>query len=153
MNVPYKVIMVPLDGSDRSEKALRHAELLAEQFGSELLLFQAVPEVDILFQIADTGVPQASSGESMQRAMLDQATEYLDAHATGLDRRNLKTRVIVDVGDPADKIIDNAAALDADLLVINTHGRSGLARWTYGSVAAKVLEAAPCPVLLVREAL
>jgi nucleotide-binding universal stress UspA family protein len=56
----------------------------------------------------------------------------------------------LDVGPAAEKIVDYANAHEIDLIVVNTHGRTGIRRWVLGSVAAKIVEAAPCPVLLIR---
>jgi len=153
MNIPYKTIMVPLDGSDLSEKALEHAQMLATELDAELILFQAVPEVNIIFEVTDSGVPEAHSSQTTQESLVDDAARYLESHVNTLQRHKIDARSMVDVGDPADRIIENAKSEKVDALVMNTHGRTGLARWTYGSVAAKVLQEAPCPVLLIRATL
>lgn len=151
MTPTYEKILVPLDGSDLSEKALAHAALMAAQFGSKLVLLRVVPEVRILFELTSSGVPEAHSSNSMQEALLDDASAYLDQHVADLQRQHIQAEALVDIGDPADQIIETAASQNADLVIINTHGRSGVARWTYGSVANKVLQGAPCPVMLVRD--
>jgi hypothetical protein len=66
---------------------------------------------------------------------------------------NIKAQSVIDVGEAAEKIIDYAVADNIDMIVMSTHGRTGVARRRYGSVAAKVLVAARCPVLLVRSQL
>jgi nucleotide-binding universal stress UspA family protein len=60
---------------------------------------------------------------------------------------------VVDLGEPGSKIVDYAAQNGIDLIVMCTHGRTGMRRWAYGSVASKVLAAATCPVVLVRSQL
>ena len=70
-----------------------------------------------------------------------------------LRHRQVDAVAEIDTGDPASRIIDYAADNAVDLIVMSTHGRTGLARWTHGSVANKVIQAAPCAVFTVRPAM
>jgi nucleotide-binding universal stress UspA family protein len=152
MSIPYRKILLPLDGSAIAAQALPHAQEMAAQSGAELVLLQVIPEptktLDITpdFQVSQPAIAQ-------QQAQLDHAGRWLQRLADDLVLHKIPTQVTLDVGEPAAKILDYAAKHDIDLIVMSTHGRTGLARWAYGSVAGKVVGAAPCPVLLVRAAL
>ncbi|MCB0080347.1 MAG: universal stress protein [Caldilineaceae bacterium] len=71
-------------------------------------------------------------------------------HVEHLYHLHIVAETMIDIGDPAGKIVDYAAEHDIDLIVMSTHGHTGLTRWRYGSVTTKVLSEAPCPVLVVR---
>lgn len=126
-----------------------HAQALAAQSGAELVLFQVIPELgnELMFtpefRIKQPGVAQ-------QEALTEQASHVLQRLADNLALHKISAKVILDIGEPAEKIVDYAANHEIDLIVMSTHGRTGVARWAYGSIASKVLEGAPCPVLLVR---
>lgn len=152
MSIPYRKILLPLDGSEIAAQALPHAQELAAYSGAELILFQVIREQsDALgltpeFRVLQPGVVQ-------QQAQLEHAGRWLQALADDLALHKISAKVILDVGEPAEKILNYVANHDIDLIVMSTHGRTGLARWAYGSVAGKVISAAPCPVLLVRSVL
>ncbi len=149
MPIPYRKILLPLDGSEIATQALPHAQMLAVQSGAELVLLQVIPPQDDLphfrqdFTITQPGLER-------QQAMVDEASQWLQQHADALALHKILVKVVLDIGDPAEKILDCAVEEAVDLIVISTHGRTGLARWAYGSVASKVMGAAPCSVLLVR---
>jgi nucleotide-binding universal stress UspA family protein len=163
MTLPYQKILVPLDGSELAAQALPHAEEIARGMGAKLILAQIV-ETRVGFVVAPVGT--ASSGPGIgrgaggfgvvvgddlgQMAAMDEANAHLDRLAASLKHRGIDTTVDINTGDPATCIVDYAVANAVDLIVMSTHGRSGLSRWAYGSVANKVLQAAPCPVLVVR---
>ena len=75
---------------------------------------------------------------------------YLEDLAKNLRERGLEVECRIEQGDPASKIIELAESDAIDLVVMSSHGRTGLARWVYGSVAEKVLHNARCPLMLVR---
>jgi nucleotide-binding universal stress UspA family protein len=149
MSLPYQKILLPLDGSETAAQALPHARELAAQSGAELVLFQVIPEAgDELVFTPEFRINQP--GMAQQEVVTQHASTVLQRLADDLTRQKIATRVILDTGEPAAKIVDYATNHGIDLIVMSTHGRTGLARWAYGSVASKVLGAAPCPVLLVR---
>ncbi len=82
--------------------------------------------------------------------MLTRKLSYLKARQGELRQQGFEARILLRDTSPAEDIIDAAIAEDIDLIVMSTHGRGGLARWTFGSVADKVARHSPCPVLLVR---
>lgn len=152
MALPYKKILLPLDGSEFSTEALPHAEEIARSSGAQLVLFQVIPDTnDVLEPAESLGVFFSISHDDARRNQaLDIAQRYLDDLATSLRHRQIDARSDIGSGDPATAIVDHARHEEIDLIVMSTHGRTGLARWAYGSVAHKVLQAAPCAVLVVR---
>ena len=152
MTTQYKKIMVTLDGSTLAAQALSHAQTLAELFKSELILFRAAPRASNLAEVLEDN-RSVLHLDDRQEQLVDEANRYLTALIDDLELHQIKTRVVVEVGLPAETIIDYAAGNEIDLIVMSTHGRTGLSRWVYGSVADKVLRGAPCPVFLVRASL
>lgn len=142
----YKHILVPLDGSPLAEAALVHAETLAMQFGSELVLLRVVvsPYAIVAPDLVLAGY------DSNHQQFADQADQYLKTVAGKLAARRIQVRTLTCDGPVAEAIIERARENRIDLIVMSTHGRGGVSRWVYGSVADRLLQAAPCPVLLVR---
>ena len=148
--VAFKRVMVPLDGSPLAEQALPLAADLAERVRAEVLLMQAVEgSIEAYPAVAPLGRPDLMSGDVLPT--LDaRAGQYLDEQAALLRDRGIPAVAHVVNGHVAEAIIDEAAQRSADLLVMATHGYSGLKRWALGSVTDKVLHAATTPLLLVR---
>jgi nucleotide-binding universal stress UspA family protein len=147
MTITYDKIMVTLDGSALAAQALPHALALADMHQAELILFRVVPEAHFLTGYIEEG---ALDHARRQEHWLDEATQALNEIAADLKLHKHQVTPVVEVGPPAEMIVDYASKNGVSLIVMSTHGRSGLARWVYGSVADKVLRAASCPVLLVR---
>jgi nucleotide-binding universal stress UspA family protein len=143
----YKRILVPLDGSALAEIALSHAEQLAASGSGELVLLRVV-----ISPYSIVAPDLVLAGQSIdQDALQQQAEQYLHALATTrLTGRGFPVRTVVCPGPVAEAILDHARSSSADIIVMSTHGRGGISRWVYGSVADRVLQAAPCPVLLIR---
>jgi nucleotide-binding universal stress UspA family protein len=148
----YNRILVPLDGSEVANQALPHAQQLAAQSGAELVLFRVVPNLESKVSIIGN-MPYVELNVEQQQYLADHATGWLQRLADDLEVHGVKAQAVIDVGEAADRIVDYCMADNIDMIVISTHGRTGLARWRYGSVAAKVMAAATCPVLLVRSQL
>lgn len=141
----YKKILVPLDGSEFSRKALDHAERLARTFDAEIALLQVVPFMPIY------GSPELVTPLIVDEKQKEGAEKYLHAIAGELTKRGMKVTAAVKTGQQvALEIIDYAKATGADLIVMSTHGRSGITRWVLGSVTHKVLTRGETPVLLLR---
>jgi nucleotide-binding universal stress UspA family protein len=139
----YKTILVPLDGSELAKKALGHAEKLAEAFGAEIILFQVIP---IIYAYAAPELVSLVADEKQKEA----AEKYLMDLAEELIKRGFKVATEVKVGmQVAAEIIDLAKEKGVDLIVMCTHGHSGITRWVLVSVAHKVLTQAETPILLV----
>jgi nucleotide-binding universal stress UspA family protein len=153
MSITYSKIMVTLDGSAFAAQALPHARSLAEKYDAELILFQAVTETEpsqlegMALDLSGIHEPAPNSGRA--KATLD-TVKALQNQARQFAAEGIRVTPVVQSGSAAESIIDYASAEGVDLIVMSTHGRSGIQRWVYGSVADKVLRGATCPVLLVR---
>ncbi len=148
--VTFRRVLVPLDGSPLAAQALPLAADLAERARAELLLLQAVEaSIDAYPSIAPLGRPDLMPSEVL-KALRTRAGEQLEQQAALLRNRNLPVATHVVNGHAAEAIIDEAARQSVDLVVLATHGYSGLKRWALGSVTDKVLHAATTPLLLVR---
>jgi universal stress protein A len=134
-----KKILVPVDFSECSKKALQYAIPFAEQFGAELILLHLVQRYP---QLTDALPVPLESVEDDEKDL-----EALRATIGG----SVRSRAVVHMGDPRIGIIDAAEEFDIDLIIISTHGRMGLDRMLLGSTAEKVVRHAVCPVLIVRE--
>lgn len=130
----YSKILVPLDGSSLSEQVLPHAQKLSQCFDAP---------VDFVCAVEIEEVPEAIVADAQQ-----DCGKYLQriADSSALE---LKPGCVVKPGIPAEVILDQAEAEEGTLIVMATHGYSGLQRWILGSVAHKVVQAATTPVLLI----
>lgn len=146
MDKRYKHILVPLDGSELAELALAHAFSLAELSQSDVTLLQVILPIDHVISDEEHLI-YVDQQWANQREF---ALTYLKKICKRDGPRNIKIHLAVEMGSPAETIIDYAHEKPIDLVVMATHGRSGLQRWVYGSVADKVLRGANVPVLLVR---
>jgi nucleotide-binding universal stress UspA family protein len=148
--ITFKRLMVPLDGSSLAAQALPLAADLAEHARAELLLMQAVESaIDVYPSIVPLGRPDLMPTEILSMLRL-RADQQLEQQAAVLRDRGLPVVTHVVNGHAAEAIVDEAARQSVDLLVMATHGYSGLKRWAIGSVTDKVLHAATTPLLLVR---
>ena len=143
----YKNILVPLDGSNLAEAALADALGVAELSHARLILFQAVRPAEHVIG-ADTEYPVYVDEQWV--AQKSAAQGYLNNVSHRLNDAEVEVETVVEMGADAEMILDYAHEHPVDLIVMATHGRSGVARWVYGSVADKVLRRAGVPVLLVR---
>lgn len=151
----YSRILVALDGSDLAEQVLPHAVALAQKFGATLTLLHALDLPGLLLTPvgAPAGVPVAvpvTNPEPIFEAEREAVAGYLDAVAERLRPEGVVVECEAPEGSPVEAILARARQLPADLIAMTTHGRGGLGRLVYGSVADAVLRRAPCPVLLVR---
>lgn len=142
----YKRILLPLDGSKLAEAALPHATHLAQRFGSELVLLRAVVSP---YAIVAPDLVLAGTDPDL-RELAAHAEQYLESVAGQLRAQGLQVRTVVCEGPVAESILEHAATLGVDLIVMSTHGRGGVLRWVYGSVAERVLQGSTCPILLIR---
>lgn len=139
-----KNIVVPVDFSETSDRALTYAQTLAQTFGARVHVLHVIPDPHSqAWSIEATGM---SLGSLMETWEAD-AQRRLD----GLSLGELGGERVTKVGQPHAEIIRYAKARKADLIVIGTHGRGGIEHMLLGSVAEKVVRTAPCPVLTVRQ--
>jgi len=141
----YKKILVPLDGSELSESVLDHVITIAT--GCQ------VPEV-VLVRVRkplDDNVRMALDPEiaiKLDEAYHDEVVNYLEGVAETLKQKDISIKLEVIEGDPAKEIIKYTKDNDVDLIIMSTHGRSGVSRVVFGSVADKVIRQAEIPVLI-----
>lgn len=145
---PIEHLLVPLDGSSFAERSIPLAVELSTQTGATLTMLRVVQDLDAQNKQIIFKSEEAAEEAVNQWKLL--ATRYLDELAKGIKAEGVKVSSMVLSGDPENLIGTIAETLPADLIVMSTHGRSGVSRWVYGSVANKVLRTASCPVLLVR---
>jgi nucleotide-binding universal stress UspA family protein len=134
-----KTILLPLDGSALAERAVAYGAALARRSGARIILVEAVQ--------AHTFPGTDPSNAQIQ--VTDRADGYLSSIATRLTGDGIDAESHVYYDHPVDAILDAARRHEADVIVMSTHGRSGLGRVLYGSVADQVLRQATAPVLLV----
>jgi nucleotide-binding universal stress UspA family protein len=134
-----KGILVPSDFSETSDAALTYAVTMAQAFGARLYLLHVPGKTG---ENLETNFPVGRFETT--------AREKLDAVLTPEEIERLRPEYVMRIGVPAEEIVRYADARDVDLIVMGTHGRSGVAHLLMGSVAEHVVRAAPCPVLLVR---
>jgi nucleotide-binding universal stress UspA family protein len=133
-------ILVPTDFSPTSDAALRYAAEMALTMGARLYLMHVPGKTGEHFEA------------NFPHGRFETATrERLSSFLTSEQIDRLRPEYAVRVGSPADEIVHYADLCDADMIIMGTHGRTGIAHALMGSVAEQVVRVAPCPVLLVRE--
>lgn len=144
----FQRILVPLDGSTRAEQALPVAARLARAAGGSLLLVRVVhPPVEYSGGLAPVPLVNAQAIE----AEMASATEYLHSVAASSALHGIDTRVEVLFGFPVQHLLVFAEAPGIDLVVLCSHGRTGLTRWVLGSVAHALVHQCPVPLLVLRQ--
>ena len=143
----FKKIMIPLDGSALAENALEPGLALAERSGADVVLLR----VPVYWEVpAAAATYEFLRPEQTRERIYERAERYLRSIRQVKHDLSIPLQLQVAEGDVAGTIVDTAAASGIDLIVMSTHGRTGLRRWLLGSVTEKVLRSAPCPVLAVR---
>jgi universal stress protein A len=144
-SVTIKKILVPSDFSAASSNAFRYALRLAQKFGSNLLLIHVLePALAPVYTALAEGSPLCEEDFAAAGRNLGEWADSAAASGT-------KAKLTLRVGLPAHEIVETAKDRDVDLIVIATHGHTGWKHFCIGSTAERVVRAAPCPVLVVRE--
>lgn len=138
----FERILLPLDGSALGEAILPQIARILRREDSEILLLHVAQ-----MQTAAAGTGFAAPASENPAGA---ARAYLDRLCRRFSSEGARVRALVEVGSPAPMILDTAERENATLIAMATHGRTGLARWVFGSVSEKVLRASPVPLLLVR---
>ena len=147
----YRSILVPVDFSENSEKVVSYAAKLVSRDDATLHLlhvFQAPFFGSTPYQGTRLKVDQIKSYES---AAEQQAKENLEGVLEKLQSKGVKVEAYLQTGYPFEQIIEVASRLEVDLIVIGSHSHPGLMRLLLGSTAERVVQHAPCPVLVVKE--
>jgi nucleotide-binding universal stress UspA family protein len=132
-------ILAPTDFSPSANQAVTAACQLAQTFGAQLSLLHVI---EVPVYAIEVALPLAELEQDARRALARLLPEAEGAH--------LEVTRLVELGVPAQKILDTATAEHVDLIVMATHGRTGLSHLVLGSVAERVVRQAPCPVLTIR---
>lgn len=149
----FKKILVCLDGSELAKQILPYAVEEALHFQGKLVLFQVVPE-PVAFS---PGIPGAASVPIRTDTMLEEAKQalneardYLEDIATPLRKKGIQVEAVSILGGAGEAILSYAEGNNINLIAIATHGRSGLRRGVFGSVADYVLRESGLPMLVIR---
>lgn len=137
----YEKILVPLDGSELAEVSLPFAEELAGRLGSEVTLVHVIKSVDD---------PQLPMHKSYIQKIIETVKRDAKKHLEKPGGKTIKIESVILVGHPAKEILDYADKEGIGLIIMSTHGRTGIKRWALGSVADKVVRASNQPVALIR---
>ncbi|MBE2220865.1 MAG: universal stress protein [Anaerolineae bacterium] len=150
----FKKILVPLDGSQLSEFALNPALALAQANKAELILMSAIMDKEMVEVEVDEYYETSASSLTPPNTMPMRARmeNYLDSIAETRAGIGVPIRTLVLEGDAASCVVETAVSLQPNLIIMGTHGRSGVSRLLLGSVTQKVWHQAPCPVMAVRDA-
>lgn len=146
-NSRYKTIVVPIDGSGWSERAIPHAADIARNNDAEIILLHVLrpPAAEYTDQIALGG------GEEQLQQIREEMKQKLMALRNGLRAQGIDARAQVIEGmGVASLICDFINDQDVDLVVMSSHGRSGISRFIFGSVAQKVMQDVSVPVMIIR---
>lgn len=138
-----KRILAPVDFSDYSEKALNWAATIAEQWSSQVYLCHIIPQPSYPSMIGGDDLAKFETG--LQSA----AETQLQDLVSKLQNKNVQATIRISLGEPFNDICRIAEEERIDLIIMGTHGRTGLSHALLGSVAERVVRHAPCPVLVV----
>jgi nucleotide-binding universal stress UspA family protein len=135
MTEPFQTILSPIAFDDDNPDALDYAARLAREGGGKVILLHVVP--------TETFLNEAGAERMAEEKLRIMARDRLGG--------DMVADVMTEIGDPAEKILWAEKNLDADIVVMSTHGRKGLSHLLLGSVAEKVIREASCPVLTIRQ--
>lgn len=136
-------ILVAHDGSEQANKALKEAAAIAGKTGASLSIVSVVPDLCLTEVSANECKAITESLHSDAKGSMKKVTDEITA-------KGIKAEVLIKEGHPAEKIIDTAKEIGADMIVVGSHGKHGAKRFLLGSVSSKVVEHAPCHVLVIK---
>ena len=139
----YKNILIPTDGSEIAEKAVKHGVKLAKAVNAKVY---GLYVIDIS---AFAGIPTEAVWESMRTLLEEEGNKALETLKTHAEELGVEHEVIIKEGIPAEEIVETAKEKNVDLIIMGTAGRTGLDRFLLGSVAEKVVRTSSCPVMVV----
>jgi len=147
MDLNISKVLVPIDFSDYSKNALKYAVNFVKHFKAQLYLIYVVEPVIYPpdFSMGQIAIPSVDL--EMDKRAIDELNKLADQEIPA----EIKVKTIVKTGKPFIEIIETARDQDVDLIIIATHGHTGVEHILFGSTAEKVVRKAPCPVLTLRE--
>jgi nucleotide-binding universal stress UspA family protein len=149
----YQTILVPLDGSARAEHILPHVENLALQYKAKVILLQVMEPLQIINpSIHVTSALTDTVKESLKdfNRRYEEINTYLSGRLGEFREKGIDVRKFVEQGPVVETVISVARRENADLIAMASHGRSGMSRVFYGSVAAGVMQQIDRPMLIIR---
>ena len=151
MNKPFSKILVPLDGSKNADRALDNALLIAEKFGSKIILMHVIGGFVPEFALSPEGfaIPNTTVLE-VRESIKKNAKEMLKKRLEKVQKNNLKVSQVIKVGDPGSEIINFAEKNKIDLILMGARGLGAFKKLLLGSVSNKVTSHSHCPVLVVK---
>ena len=149
----FERVLVPLDGSKVGEAALPVIDQLLEKRAAgskvEVTLFSVITLLRHWVVVGEASAPVSYTEEELI-LIKERILEYLEKTAETIKGRGITINKLVATGNAAEEILKTAGEINADLIAMSTHGRSGLRRMAFGSITDKVLRGASIPVLMVR---
>lgn len=142
-----KKLMVPLDGSKLGEAALPVVSALAAKTKAEVILLEVISPTPSVMAAESY---YATYSNEIISAQHTEAENYLKGLAAKISAEGTKVSYRVEVGIPSERILETIEKEGINLVGMSTHGRTGIRRWVYGSIAGRILSSSPVPVLLVR---
>jgi nucleotide-binding universal stress UspA family protein len=141
----YKKILVCLDGSPLAEAALPHAQILASDEEAEVILLRVSVNPAAEFSFSDPAI-----ANKFIQDMEAETLHYLQSVRSRLQKAGFRTSFLIRQGTVAETILQTASETKTDVIVMSTHGRSGIQRWLLGSVADRIVTHSNIPVMLIR---
>lgn len=145
MKIDIQLILVPIDFSDQVGAVIEWATHLAEEHSSKILLLH-VYHLPVEFQQLEGAYLPPDFWSNVKK----EAEQQLTTHTQQIRKHDVEVTPLVREGYPATVIVEEAESQGADLIVIGTHGHTGLKHLLLGSVAERVVQKSPCPVLTVK---
>lgn len=142
--------LVPVDLSDCTSDVVQRAAQLAQVNGAQVVVLHVVQTPTGVAADLELREGRETPTRQVGQALVDEARPTLDDHVEGLRTQGIDGRGRIVIGEPVEAILEAADELAPELIVMGTHGRSGLSRLLLGSVAEKVSRRAPCPVVTVK---
>jgi nucleotide-binding universal stress UspA family protein len=144
----YKKILAPLDGSELSECSLDHVTAIAKGCAVPSVVLLYIVEPIEGYAVEYTRIV-AEAIDEVKKKFQAQTEKHLAKVANKLKKKGINVSTVIVEGKPSDEILNYADKNQVDLIIMSTHGSSGLTRWAFGSVADKVIRHSPVPVLVV----
>ncbi|HEX2996032.1 MAG TPA: universal stress protein [Anaerolineales bacterium] len=141
----YKKILVCLDGSPLAEAAIPHAQILASDDEAEIVLLRVSVDPAAEFSFSDPSI-----ANNFIQDMEAETLSYMQSARSTLQKAGCRTSFLIRQGAVAETILQTASEIKADVMVMSTHGRSGIQRWLLGSVADRIVTHSNIPVMLIR---
>ncbi len=151
----FKHVLVPLDGSKVGEAALPVVDRLCDKLASgtkvEITLLGVITLVRHWVVVGEASAPVSYTEDEMD-LIKQRVMNYLEKTSKSVICKGVSVNFLVKTGNAADEILKTTEEINADLIAMSTHGRSGLRRLAFGSITDKILHGASVPVLMVRAA-